>query len=237
MATTEFMITTAYRLASATRQGEIISGPEYEQAFGILNLILANWSAQNIYIFYTGILETQLTPGLTAYRIGNDSAYEVQSNPYVQIDYITYTVGNITYSPIKLTPTEFDSIAFKPISTYPGYWAYEIFKDYTILKFFPQPTGSELFNIRGKKRLNSFVEFEENTDIPDYAVLPLAYELANHLQIIAPSQPQQDFQKNLAYQRQLMIDSNQIDLEIKQEPAFRTWKDTSRLTGNNGGLY
>jgi len=235
MATTEFIINTAYRLAGVNRRGQIVDGPQYGEAFNILNLIVSNWSQQNIYIFYETALEVELEAGLPVYRIGNNEDYEINTNPFTIIDYITYNVAEVYYTPIYLTPIEFDSIGFKDITTYPGYWSYDVFKDYTALRFFPRPTGSELFKIRGKQRLDSFVAFEVNDAVPDYAVLPLAYELASHLVVMGPSQPQMDFHKNLTYYRQLMIDSNQIDLQTKDQVAFKTWKQG--IMRSSGSIY
>lgn len=235
MATTEFIINTAYRLAGVNRRGQIVDGPQYGEAFTTLNLIVSNWSQQNVYIFYQSVLDLTLTADLPFYRIGNSSDYEIDTNPFIIIDYITYSVGDIYYTATYLTPNEFDSISFKNNTTYPAYFTYDVFKDYTNLRFYPRPTGSELFKIRGKQRLDSFAPFEVNDSVPDYAALPLAYELASHLAIMGPSQPQADFQKNLTYYRQLMIDSNQIDLQTKNNMAFKGWAQNGYM--RNGGRY
>ncbi len=212
----------AYQLAGSPQRA-VIFGPDAQLAKFLLNSILDVWSGDNRNIFFNNQTLFTITTALTNkqfFTIGPSAIYDVQDNAYNDILSVYYNAGGIDYQ-IKYMPLKsYDAINFKNIGAYPVYYDFEAHKDYTVLKIFPFPTEGMIIKVNGKQRLSNVTYFQTNTEVANYGVLFLIYELARQLSNFKGWTPQPDFKQTYIDLQRKFVASNKQDLQYELVPAF-----------------
>lgn len=223
----------ALRLSGKIRDGSVPTSNEIATAIRYVNQNLAVWSTSGKYVFYTSRLTFPAITNTLDYRIGNNSAYEVNAKPFATITNCTYSVGDITYTPVYLTYKEFSQIAFKVINSYPGYWSYAQRIDYTLFQMFPRTTGAEIITIDGKQTLSDLTLFEDaSSEVPEYAVGALQYAAAEDLAAYYDTSLAGSFGERKEFYMGALVDLNIQDNERNRDLPFITNK--SGYTVRNG---
>ncbi len=215
------LIRYAYSLAGRTTN--TLNGPSTSNALNILNSILAQWS-QNTFIFYDSQIEFDATGTPGDYIITKRASTAdnvIQANPFVDVFEVWYSVGGIDYLMTHMQKQPFDAIPLKEVGSYPKYFNARNTKDSTILRLYPYPTSGMRIKVYGTQRLDDVSLFQSEASFPDWAYLPLAYELANQLVVSGGYTPSSGFNAELSRQRRLVKAQKRRDPEYDYSHAFR----------------
>lgn len=226
----------SYQLAGSP-QRSVISGPDAALAKFLLNSILGKWGADNRYIFFNNKTEFVITTDLAnkqEFTIGPSTIFDVQANPYNDILSLYYNSGGIDYQMKYMPLKSYDAINFKNIGAYPVYYTFEAQKDFTLLKIFPFPTEGMIIKINGKQRLSDVTYFQSITEIPDYSVLYLIYELAFQLSNFKGWTPQPNFMTAYNDLHRTFMAANKLDVQNELVPAFLPYGSYYGGRLNNG---
>lgn len=243
-------INDAYRLAGRSGQ-QILNGGDINLATRILNNLLAEWSARDSLIFFNNVVSFTapgnvenfiftvrenflLPPFLT-------DMFVVNTMPMNNIYSGYYETSQLHYPMKYLEQKSYDSIVFRDFTTWPSYFTYQAYKDYTLVRIFAKPPEGFIITFHGKQKISAVTLFQSDTgDIPDYAFLFLQYELAKELVNFTGSMPQPTFWSEYKQHKRNFVSANRQDeqYEITQlyRPAMTSFSSAPGINfGNNGG--
>jgi hypothetical protein len=237
MTFTNQIIYQALKLSGGLRQGAIPTPEDTALGINLLNQILAQWGNSKLFVFYLTNLVFQGINNQLFYFIGKGNNATISANPFVNITHVTYNVGSVTYYPEFLEKKEFDAIPYKEVNAFPAWWTYQVNLDNVQFGLYPRTTGQELITLTGQQRLDKVNLFEDaSSEIPEYAVMPLAYFLAEHLANINNTVVAENFQSQKSAQYSYLVNSNQQDFQFDTRPPFSTDKFTGNRHGGWGGM-
>ena len=127
-----------YAISSVTPGEQAINGTELGYAFGVLNNVLASWSAENLQAPYRTVESFPLTIGQASYTIGTSGSPNFNT---VRPDYVTYVFrrdsNNLDYQLIDYTKEQYDAVFQKQLQGLPQWYYYDAQYPNGVLYLYP----------------------------------------------------------------------------------------------------
>jgi len=179
MTTSAVVIKNAYYLAQVLDPREEIEGFEAGEGLRILNLILANWGSLKIYIpTYTQLTQVvtsgdfsyDITPAITSATRGHLVDQNNVQYPVEVIDLARYNTLNFALTNQNSRPNQV--FIKNDFANWPTL---------SQLIFYPIPDNTYTVTLWVWKRLANVTYSQDLTQVPDYWINALTYELAHRL--------------------------------------------------------
>jgi hypothetical protein len=178
MTTARDIIKSALRKIHVLGKGQSLDADEANDAFLALNSMMSSWSAEGQLVF----AETRETFPLTSagiYTIGSGADFDT-ARPLKFLN-VFVTVGDIDYPLIEIDSTEYNSIAYKDITTgYPDCFYYDANYPTAKIYLYTKPSGGTI-TFTSVKPLTQFVSLDSDLSMPLEYVDALTYNLAVRL--------------------------------------------------------
>lgn len=179
MATALTVIQNAMRLIGVLAQGETPSSSEAADALSRLNLMLAEWSIQRIFVFSVRKDLHVLSAGVQDYTIGTGGAINVPRPVKIAQAGIIQSNGLRSELEILETEAQWAAIpekgvsAVQPLKLYDDY-AYPL----STLSLWPKPSGTPTLELYSWQKLPSFAATGDTFDMPPGYQQAVEYNLA-----------------------------------------------------------
>ena len=140
MTTARDMIKAGLRNIAVLGAGASLSDEEAQDAFDMLNGILASWSAEGSLIFQK-TSETFSLTSAQSYTIGSGGDFDTERPN--EITYMTVNYGSIDEPLYPMSQEQWASIGLKTTGAKPDSYYYDGNFPLGTIYFYPKPTGSE----------------------------------------------------------------------------------------------
>lgn len=180
MTTANDIVSGALRAISSIMPGEAIPGGEAEVALGVLNNMLAAWSADNFMPPFRTLESFPLVVGQSSYTIGSGANFST-----VRPDYVTYVFrrdsNNLDYPLAPLTKEQYDSVLQKNLSSLPQWYYYDTQYPNGVIYLYPADVQADTLYIESTKPINQFSSLSASMNLPGEYFECLKYQLARRL--------------------------------------------------------
>ena len=220
------IIDDALRYAGNTSNAGVNDGYWTKKALRICNNVLNIWSSIDLTNFFVNSVEFDSNGGSINFVIGKDLTDVATTDQYINTEHFnTITSLVFVYAGMQYV------VKFEPQKSYyngtyiygsalPGIYTYEVYKDRTVMKILPQPFAGIRFIINGKQFIEDVNLLSSDTSIPQYAELPLTYQIARELVNMGAGQPQADFYTNYDKIMTAFRNANKQDEQYEIRPAL-----------------
>lgn len=170
-----------YAISSVT-PGEAINGSELGYALGVLNNVLAAWSAENLQAPFRTVESFPLTIGKASYTIGQSGTPDFNT---VRPDYVTFVwrrdANGLDYWLIDYTKEQYNSVFQKTLQGLPQWYYYDAQYPNGVLNLYPTDVQADTLFIESLKPIAQFSSTTATMALPGEYFEDLKYSLAERL--------------------------------------------------------
>lgn len=186
--TTNELIDSAYRFLGEVGEDEPVDGTMLSDGLYILNELVDQFSASQIYIGFNTQVSFNLTANKGTYSFSNIVSADVVSNRIVDINYANYFIQDISYPLDIINKSQYYNIVrITNLQARPGF----IFLDRQIqasfLTVYPIPDQTYPCTVGVKLMIDQFAANTVITNVPAYSQRFLRYALTRELKQWYPS--------------------------------------------------
>lgn len=212
------IIQAALLTAGKSRKSGVTDGFWAEQAQECLELIIGQWSAEDLYNFYISEVQFLSFDAKLEYNIGLGMDIDEQPFSTITSAWFSYAGRNI---PIQFEPMQsFNYGTFQNSVGLPRIYTYNNQYQVTNLKMLPRAQNNLLITINGKQELGIPSIFDTNIKIPTYAKPALIYQVANELYARGAGTPNGNFSDSLKYHLSVLKKCSKQDRQTELKPAL-----------------
>lgn len=235
------IIQAALLIAGRGSQTGVVTGFWSEQAQDCLQLILGQWSAEDLYNFYINEVQFTTFGNKLEYNIG--VGLDVDALPFNNITSIWYYWAGTNRPLIYETMQSFNYFTFQNFTNLPKIYTYNNQYGVTKLKMLPRAQNDLLITINGKQELGVPTIFDSTIQIPTYAQPALIYQVANELFSRGAGVPNNNFSSTLTYHLNVLKKASKQDNQAELKPAlyggsigrgYYYWNGFNNAGGSNG---
>ncbi len=228
MTTPTIIIEKALRLIGVIPGSQSVGADLIERGREILNDLLGEWGASNIFIPYQSLLTIDLLANQEVFTIGLDDSYDLNSAAIIDLLQVNIQIpnnSNVNYPCSIITEKMYYNMITRNIVGIPSYILLRSYPDFCELHFQTIPSVDCIVLLLCKQRLEqiSVIQLNQNLDkIPFNAVRALKYAIAKELFFYFPFQKPESFDKDA----QIIIDSYVgsnigVDPYVKKDEIIR----------------
>lgn len=212
------IIEAALLIAGKASQSGVTTGFWAIQAQECLQLILGQWSAEDLYNFYVNEIQFTTSGNKIEYVIGLGKDVDTQPFNTITSAWFYWSGRNI---PILFeTMQSFNYGTFQNSTGLPSIYTYNNQYAITNLKMLPRAQNDLLITINGKQELGIPTIFDTNIKIPTYAQPALIYQVANELYARGAGVPNANFATTLSYHLSVLKKCSKQDDQVELKPAL-----------------
>jgi hypothetical protein len=212
-----------------------------DQAQRCLQLIIGQWSVEDLYNFYINELQFTTSGNKLEYIIGIGK--DVDALPFNSISSVWYYYAGVNRPLLFETLQSFNYFTYQNFTALPQIYTYLNSFGQTSLKMLPRARNDLIVTIHGKQEIGTPSIFDSNIKIPVYAESALIYQVANELYSRGAGSPNGNFASTLQYHMSVLKKASKQDRQIEMKPAlfggsigrgYYYWNGFSNGGGNNG---
>lgn len=182
MATANDLVSGALRAATSLSPGEGIPGAESDIALGILNSMMASWSADALMPPYRTLESFTLSTTKNSYTMGQSGSPDVST---VRPDQVTFVFrrdsSNQDYPLDPYTKEQYNSVPLKSRSDTPRYYFYDTQYPNGVLYLDCKPSAADTLFVESLKPLNQFSSLAASVALPGEYEEAVKYLLCERL--------------------------------------------------------
>lgn len=212
------IIQDALAIAGRGSQTGVNSGYWADQAQRCLQLIIGQWSVEDLYNFYINELQFTTFGNKLEYTIGVGK--DIDAQPFNTISSVWYYWAGRTIPLLYETYKSFNYFTYQNFTGLPQIFTYLNAYGQTNFKMLPRARVNLLVTIHGKQELGTPSIFDSNIKIPVYAESALIYQVANELYARGAGAPNGNFASTLKYHMSVLKKASKQDRQTEMKPAL-----------------
>jgi hypothetical protein len=227
------IISAALQKIGVSQFNETPSADEAKTAFASLNMMLEQWTLEDLMIYYKLKEEFQSIAGTVSYTIGKDQTWDTERPTQIISAYTR--VGVIDYPMDIISAEEYQNISMKMLQSVPRALYYSPEYPYGTVWLYPVPSTAYTIGLLQNKSMEKFTSMSEEIVLPQGYLMALIYNLAVEIfpEYKGNEQISQLLVKKALDSKGLIKRKNQKEPVLNMESVFLGHGVTA-LGGSNG---
>lgn len=212
------IITAALLIAGKGQETGVTESFWAKQAEECLQLIIGQWSAEDLYNFYINTIHFESFDGKLEYSIG--AGLDIDALPFNTITSVWYYWAGINRPLLFESMQSFNYFTYQNFINLPIIYTWNNQYNVTTIKMLPRPIDALPITINGKQTLGTPSLFDSTIQIPDYAKPALIFQVANELYARGAGSPNGNFGDTLKYHLSVLKKCSKQDKQVELKPAL-----------------